>query len=410
MIGCFPDSFLSKCIPKTGWYLIGTLVLLFTACEAPKEEQELPKTVDLPYQIDLQAAYRAGAEVPLSSFAESITYIALETREDVLIDGYPGFYLMDDYIISVTYSQVYLFDKETGSFLKELKAYGQGPDDFKQALPFMNANEQQQVVYVKDNRNLTLGLDVNGDTRLSFKSPWGAGNWVTNYAQLTDELMVGYQPNYNCKSEVKLVIFNKEGEIMKVFPNHLTCEIPDPNTISLDFGEGAFYRWKNEVGFKEAYNDTLFMVTADSLITKAVFKSGSYGIRYEDKKRVQRVSEDHYFISKLDESENYLFFELAFRGKQFSGYFDKRTGQTQLAKNQSVKHQAFQNDLDDFIPFRLNYATDEGLLVGHMEAPDVLDWMKKHPQKASQLPENLKRISQPGEEDNPIIMLVKLKD
>ena len=392
--------------------ILFVLAVVFTlpGCGSTEVSEQATSGTQLPYQIDLAAAYDQREAIPLSRIAESISYIPLDTKDEALIGNYPNFYLVGDYIISMAFQQAFLFDKNTGAFIKTLKNYGPGPDEYKSTMPFVHADEGRQVVYVKDNRNLNLGLDVNGETRLRFKSPEGSGIYITSYAQLTDELFIGYQPNYDCKTEVVLVLFNTKGEVVKVFPNQLTCENPDPNIISIDTGEGAFYRWQDQVSFKEQYNDTLFTVTADSLIARAVFNSGEHSLRYEDKKKYEGIDEDFHYISHLDESDDYLFFELAFRGKRFSGYFDKGTGQTHLATSASGETHAYINDLDGFLPFQPKYATNDNLLVGYMEAPDVLSWIDENPEKAKQLPADLKQYLQLKADDNPVVMVVKLKD
>ena len=59
----------------------------------------------------------------------------------------------------------------------------------------------------------------------------------------------------------------------------------------------------------------------------------------------------------------------------------------------------------------LNYIDRENnKLVGFVTAEDVLSWFDSNPGLASKLPEALKSISQIKPEDNPIVMIGKLKN
>jgi len=387
--------------------LASFIIAIFTQCGSPENQIT---TQGLPYTIKVAEAYQQGAEVPLSQFAESIEYIPLETTEGSLIGNNASFYLFGDYIISIAFRQVYLFDRKSGAFIKELKRYGQGPDEYSNTQPNIHIDEERGVVYLKDNRNVSLGLNVKGETSLSFKTPQGAGAYIMGYAQLNDDLFVGFQANPVCEEKVKLMIFNKNGEVVKTFANHLQCEQDDLGSISFDSSEGAFYRWNGQVGFKESYNDTLFMVSPDSLSSKAVFKSGKYGIAYKDKKRMgMEAGKDYHLITDLDETVDHLFFQLYFREKMHSGLYNKTTGETRVVRSDKSEINGFYNDLDNFLPFRLKYATDNLQGVGFVEAPDVITWLEANPEKAKALPARLKPLSKLKEDDNPVVMVIKFK-
>lgn len=388
--------------------LASFIIAIFTQCSSPENQVA---TQGLPYTIKVAEAYQQGAEVPLSQFAESVEYIPLETTEGALIGRNASFYLFGDYIISIAFRQVYLFDRKSGAFIKELKRYGQGPDEYRNTQPNIHADEKRGVVYLKDNRNVSLGLNVKGETSFSFKTPQGAGAYIMGYAQLTDDLFVGFQANPVCEEQVKLMIFNKNGEVIKTFANHLQCEQDDLGSISFDSGEGSFYRWNGQVGFKETYNDTLFMVSPDSLSPKAVFDSGDYGIAYKDKKRLEMAAgKDYHLITDLDETDEHLFFRLYFKEEMHSGLYNKQTRETQVVRSDKSDINGFHNDLDNFLPFSLKYATDDQQAVGFIEAPDVITWLEENPEKAKALPTRLKPLSQLKEDDNPVLMIVTLKD
>ena len=407
-MSCFNRAYLQR-VHVVYPFVIGlSLSFLLLSCGSTEEQKNSPK---LPYQVNLVEAYRQNSQVPLSRFAKSVEYIKLESSEEALIGQFPHFYLFGDYLICIAFRQVYVFDRKSGDFIEELRGYGQGPDEYRSTRSRIHADEERGVVYVRDNRNIELGLNVKGETALRFKGPEGDEHYVTNYAQLNDDLFVGFHPNTLCDQDIKLVIFNKVGKVIKTFTNHLQCENYDPNRLYFSSSEGTFYHWNGQVGFKETYNDTLFIVKTDSLSTKAVFNSGEYGLPYEEKKKLQgEGTENYHVITQIDETDNQIFFNLYFRENRHSGFYDKQTGETLISRTRDAENHLFINDLDNFLPFNPLYATGQGELVGFIEAPEVLNWLDENPEKAQALPNSLRELTKLSDDDNPIVMIVKLKD
>jgi len=44
-----------------------------------------------------------------------------------------------------------------------------------------------------------------------------------------------------------------------------------------------------------------------------------------------------------------------------------------------------------------------------MEAYEILEWFENNPEKAAKLPAHLKALSKLKEDDNPVVVIVKLK-
>lgn len=386
------------------------LFLMLTLWSCGDSAEQVRKT-ELPYQIDLVEAYKQNTEVPLSLFAKSIEYLPLESTDSALIGRFPHFYLFDDYLISIAFRQVFLFDRKTGNFIKEIQGYGNGPDEYRYTRPHLHADEKRGLVYVRDSRKVERGLNINGKTALRFNTPNDDRYYVTSYASLNNDLFIGFHPNPACDQNLKLVVFNKAGQVINTFSNHLECVNYDPGRISFNSSEGAFYHWNNQVGFKETYNDTLFMVSADTLSAKAVFNSGEFSLPYEEKKKLQIEDRAGYYsITSFDETDLHIFFQLLYKGNRHSGIYTKNTGKTQISRRGKSGIQGFTNDLDNFLPFNPVYATNQGELVGFIEAPDVIGWLDENPEKARALPPRLMELTNLREDDNPIVMVVKLKD
>lgn len=390
--------------------LIGslTLLLFFTSCSSGTEKKANGSSLPT---IDLVEAYDNRTEVSLSTFAEAVEYIPLETVEESLVGNYPSFYLADDKIISIVFRQIYTFDKKSGKFIEEIRGYGEGPNEYLSTKKSLEFNEEDEVFYVAKKPSLIWQLNSSGEKTGEFEIPTDE-NYIMGFSKLSDKLFVGYNANPTCNQKNKLTIFDSQGKILKTFPNHQSCIHDLSLGISFDTDEGRFYRDRGNVYFKETYNDTLFYVSDDTLSAHLIFDSKNQSIPYEDKTKYPTLESRANFLqpSVIDITQQHIFFQLTTKGQTFNGIFNKETRETLLSDIGRTEIHGFINDLDNFLPFVPQYATDNNQLVGYIEAPDVLAWFKENPDKAAQLPERLKKLGEIKADDNPVVMIVDLKE
>lgn len=398
--------------PSYRFFSVLPILVFIFACQSNSTEKNTEKANLFPYQIDLETAEREKGVVALSEFAKSVTYIPLETNEASLIGRNSYVYLTEEHILTTAFRQIYLFDRSTGHFIREVGKYGQGPDEYRNTYPWLHFNDQEQVAYVRSNSKKTWGLDMNGSKRLELEAPMDDHTLVNGFSRLDQDLYVGFHSNYDCQQTDKLIVFNGKGEVLNTFTNHLTCVNTAPGSISFNSTEGSFHNWSGQVYFKETFNDTLFQVTQNTLEVQAIFNSGEYTIQYQDKisTAFDNNADPYFKVSRIDQTRNYIFFRLKYKGESYSAYYDKNTRLTKVAEQPEAKNHGFTNDLDGFLPFRASYATEGGKLVSHVEAPDVLEWFEDNPEKATRLPAHLKRFENIKQDDNPIVMIVSLKD
>ena len=389
--------------------LLFSAIFFITACG--KNESENSSSIQSLKTIDMVEAYDNREEVPLSSFAKSIEYIPLETSDNSLLGGYPSFYLSNDTIITVAFRQLYLFNREKGQFMKEIRNYGEGPEDYSSTKPLLPFDEDKSTFFISKKGNLTWELNSAGKVISEFSLP-SDENYVMGFTQLQKDLFVGYNANPVCDQKNRLTVFNSKGETVKTFPNPQSCTHDMSRGFSFDFYEGAFFRDQGKVYFKEEFNDTLFHVTPDQLRPQLVFNSQTKGIPYEEKtKFVTADLKADYFVTRVvDVTEKNVFFRLTTQGQTFNGIYSFETEETLLSDIGRTEMHGFINDLDNFLPFVPQYATDNNQLVGYIEAQDVLAWFKENPEKSAQLPDHLKKLGDMKPDDNPVVMIVDLKD
>lgn len=83
--------------------------------------------------LDLDQAFSRQEEVPLSKFLGNIKFVPLETTPQAIIGSIPHYEVTDQYIIVRNFNnpkQIFIFDRETGKFIREIGKYGRGPDEY----------------------------------------------------------------------------------------------------------------------------------------------------------------------------------------------------------------------------------------------------------------------------------------
>lgn len=389
--------------------LLGIYTFIFSVSSCSSGSNEEVNNSKIP-SIDLVEAYNNRTEVSLSTFAESIEYTPLETNQEGLIGNYPRFFIANDEILSMAFRQIYTFERESGNFIKEIRGYGEGPDEYRNTRT-LEFNEEDNTFYVAKQQYLIWQLNISGDITDEFELP-SDENYVMGFTKLSENTFVGYNPNPICEQTNRLTIFNSKGEVIKTFLNPLSCTHDMSRGISFNNAEGKFYRDKGNVYFKETYNDTLFHVSEDTLSAYIVLDSENKGVPYEEKTKyiTSESTVDFLQPSVIDVTEQNIFFSLTTKGQTFNGVFNRETGETLLSDIGRTEMHGFVNDLDNFLPFVPQYATDNNQLVGYIEAPDVLAWFEENPEKVAQLPDNLKKLGDIKSDDNPVVMIVDLKD
>lgn len=115
--------------------LIYFLLLFLLSCSSNENKQE-----NILYEVKILDALNKNTEVNLSDFAEGrIEYVLLDSPKEHLLAQNLHFYLNGNEIITFAKQQIYVFDRITGKFLREIGHYGKDPGGYKkvvQTFPF----------------------------------------------------------------------------------------------------------------------------------------------------------------------------------------------------------------------------------------------------------------------------------
>lgn len=355
-----------------------------------------------------------------------VEYVCLETKpECLLIDGMSSFYVTDKYIVANNRmfggEGAYLFDRRSGKFLHEIGKRGQGPDEYFTIYsePF---NERDDIFYFY--RGLQrLGIDIHTnmvvekvikalkktdditDDNLIFTK-------IDNIYKVDSLYYIGYVNNDTGDLPYLLVIFDKDGKIIKTFPNHQ--KYTDYQTDRSIFVPGQFYEYDGSLYFKEPnYNDTVFRVSLDTIIPHIVFELGNRKPNYAERENKEK-NLNCYWIKYVRETEHYIFFDyndLDYNSgygddnvKYYDGYYDKRTKKTIVTVSESKSKRGFVHKNRLFPPFHITRINKHEEAVCIIPASDMKSYMEEN-----------KDVTFPTEfydlkfDDNPVLIIAKVK-
>ena len=125
----------------------------------------------------------------------------------------------------------------------------------------------------------------------------------------------------------------------------------------------------------------------------------------------------YFNFETINESERFLFFSFLHGKDQtrpychFFGFYDKILGTTKISEVDHTNRSPVINDIDNFAPLHsfLWSSNQSGEMVAYMEAGDIADWFEENPEKVKALPQQLQKLSKLTSEDNPVVVIAKLK-
>lgn len=403
-------------------YVLPLFSLFIIGCSSTKD----PK--DELVSIDLKKVLQNEREVPISQFVDSLEYIPLELTPESGINFISKLYLTDEYILVRNTSRqselLFLFERRSGKFIRQLGRVGNGPDEYFKTLNcFFNPYDNK--IYTHEYmRSSVRTYNLNGKFLQSFLTP--VANEASYYKNLPIDAFfdsgtfVGYISNSGITGK-RLIIFTKDKEIAS-FLHYEKWSSKNNMVFSQD---PIFFTWEKRVSFKEKSNDTIFYISMNKLVPRFVLYSGDarypYYTSMEEFLRQGPEPKDYYYTLNIFENSNFLFFYLVSKHRQVENQsgtfhlihnlfiFDKKTQSTSVSKNDDDINFGLTDDINNFLPIAPIAITEKNELVAVLEASKIKKWKTENPDKSAQLILKLPWLSKINELDNPVIVIAKCK-
>ena len=388
--------------------------------------------------------------VPLSELVFELEYIPLETNTNsligevrsvivtssrIFIQGYVSEGVPGQLIAGTT--RCYAFSRN-GQFICEIGSVGQGPGEY-QNIDGLTVDEKNQLLYIETHKTL-LEYSYEGVFLRSINKPQGMNEQpIGKISVLHDNLFIGHVTNHRGNEIYKFILFNKTGQVVDFFDNHVKFERSGRGIMSIDNAMSPF-RLSERIYVKEKSNDTLYYLNEQNeLISQFVFNLGKYTVGKkmreievgpQTKNILNNVLEVPNDLFPMIGTPDYIFFSFLVSSANIPrpkgikedalfiqlGIHDITHKKTQLLDIDMVFHMfGLVNDIDGGLFFWPKYYSSSNELVDIYQAYKMKEMLTekyfsaheiKSPQAHQKLKELLKNLDY---EDNPVVVIAKLK-
>ncbi len=394
-----------------------TLIIVLFSC---KQKKELDNIVDL-------TSITEPNVINLSELGTEITYIPLETNANYLIQQidkliYEGgaYFLRSTYVNNelpekgspppppmMPTRSLYRFSKN-GEFICQISRKGNAPFEYIDIHDFLynKSNNTIDIFFPNDIKEFSLDGIWKKKITLEYNEVSSIG--------YTNNQILGFINNARGQNEYSFVLIDANGQITNKYKNKYKFNI-SKGAIYFQ-PECIFYQYDGILQCKELNSDTIFSFDNGTFIPKYILKQGE--AKYTTDLREKSISTNltQFIIQKnLFESKNYLFYQ--YRWKQRDNCFiqNKSNGTQYLIDNST----GLINDLDSGPNFKIqNTVTVDGTeyliswidafeFIAHVTSDEFKNSTPKYPEKKKALEQLANSLD---ENDNPVLMLVKLKE
>jgi len=374
------------------------LMLIFCSCISHQEKQ-----------IYINPESINKSQVLLSEYIDSIQYIPLSfevpIRNILAIDFY------DDLVfIGAGIEGMLIFNKD-GSFYKKIGNNGRGPGEYYSINSFA-IDYENRLIYILDAGRAAkvMVYKFNGDFIYEFSNLELHG--VFQKIAFLDNKLYLFEIFVAGSSKYNWVEIDLHGKVISIKKNY----IPNINTIATIF-INPIYKFQNGIGYWNQYNDTIFRIEDGKSSARFFFAKGDFRLPTDNTSKL-----DKYFrVSKILETDKYAWIMEINSPAADVIILDKIKSFSKSSDGEKIKKalHGITNDLNgglNFIP--ISYFREKGdeyligrndayLLKNHVASEEFKNFIPKYPEKKKELEQLGNSLN---ENDNPVLMLVKLKE
>ncbi len=408
--------------------------LLLIACSGT--DKTLDKGI-----IDVAGGMENLQELKVSQLGNKIKFVPLETNDSSLVADRWNFWVTDKYVVVSNLGRgssqkCMTFDLNTGKYIATVGHPGQDPEAYGSCIPLLDEagsdvlyffNSHGIVRYSMDGRFLgsisstvlhrrfssyplindtvmtmvLSGGSPEGDRYISLLRTNLEGNLIDSTAVITEGKPVD--------PYARVRYFDARIQTYPSLMPHSGVEFNRIEGRREDMGQvveitGPSQMWQSEgtVRFHQAFNDSIYDLTAEASPVAYVFDTGKWHYPAAETAKTKMTSA-HAFVTDMTETPDKIVFAvsngwLEEDNKGYIGLYDKKTGTTTMSEIEK----GFRDDLAGFAPFYPVRINDKGQLIGVMTMEDINEWLEKHPD--AKKPAFVDTLA---EDANPVLVIVE---
>ncbi len=395
-------------------------------------------------RIDIEGNLENFQPVKLSEICSEIEYIQLESSDSSLVGQIKFIDISDRYILTYDSYKCILFDK-SGKFIRQISRRGRGPGEYTFLGQVKIFDDEIFLPEVRDK-----SFKIHDNKGRFIEQVFSTGSFsqtlqACNFMIISDSLFLVQIENQSGREENRISLINRIGEVIKNYKNTNFFNLDDSIRSYSTDKDAIFYKINTKIRYKEKLNDTVWQVEQNNLVPVYVFDRGEFGtpsyIRGWPPKDFAEALSKAIDISNVFETNNYIIIKTYFK-KQFPfdfydkytitnspsgkvpseilGIFDKEKDDFYFVKPTNPEDQifptGFENDIDGGVNFIPQYKIGDTTLISwiypyrlkiYTNSKTFKNSTPKFPEKKKQLEQLANSLN---ENDNPVLMLVKLKN
>lgn len=371
-----------------------------------------------PLEIQFDPENLQVANLGLNEIAESIEYIPLEMKDDCVIGEHVCFDFDETHIIIGFYNceTVYLFDRK-GHFIRTISTRGQGPQEF---IGLHNIFLDSDHVIIADMSKAHF-FDKQG--KFICTSSFSVDDRKTAFYFNEQFLRIAESYNFRDSTYHVYEIYNQTGDLIKEAIRSIPIPLKKDDRWRISYkckDINPVYIYQNKLHVREYLNDTIYIVNEQNQFKpKFVINLGKYKVTPEiqsDIKHFENKVTNKVFITDIVETSDKLLMHYFYKWKLHSCYYDKKEH-----KVYKFASDGYLNNYDGGIDF-FNISTRHGQKNNYIgisfQANEFIEkgekcLSKKRTAKGPKSAIDRFRYlvtKKVDVEDNPVLMIVKLKE
>lgn len=359
--------------------------------------------------IRLEEAIEHPQTITTRDFIKDVTYVRLSTSSDCLVGVNPKISVTKSYILITTDRKCLLFDRYSGTFIREIGHYGKDPGGYRYAYGFFNEStltcyfigwNHDLVIYTLDNVYKGVLKVPGSDSSSEYALEPG------DYSFINDKVYVFNALWLTGKEPFSVIVFDEKGK--RVF------SVPNRNFQSKDYPlmvvtkEVRFHRFNSNLYFQDRYNDTVFKLGQNMISPAFILDRGKRKPLFESRwwplekwQKAGFILQPEYF-----ESRRFVSFYFDYNNSKYFAFYDKQLKITKVG----IVGAGIENSSDGFINLGFSSINESGELSGLIQPYEIMEWIKQNPAKFKALSPELKKLGEINAEDNPIVVIANCKN
>jgi hypothetical protein len=385
---------------KKNTLLIIVAFLIFVACD--KKGQKMESGI---ITIDVTKQYPKKEALPIQHIAD-VEYIPLETNDEFLYDNSSRFEYIDDEIIifnSHLSGSIFIFDR-AGKALKKINRRGQSGEEYVTMLRLIYDSENKEL-YVQSMDKIYV-YDLIGNYKRSFPQLVEKGE-CANFSGIYNfnkDYLLCYRDMafYFDQNAAPFIIISKQtGEKIKdifiPYEKFIINYAGVEEGFMISIGTPVIKNG-NYFSLSETSSDTIYKLAPDLSLSPVITRKPS----------IQKM-EIPVFLSADIETSRYHFLtgikrelnKVTYSFPTIALLYDKQTGE--------ISEQNFYNE-DDLTKKRFSFGKDIHWIDNNQYYSSLPAYLLREAYEQGKLNGKLKEIaSKVGEDDNPVLMIIKFK-